>query len=277
MAEAALTLAKGEVDGETQATQAKAELSAGLADLQTENAQLTDQAVSTGSYNTSKDFAENWANAYASVNDMAYQTAVNQVSYSQSVEENKTPDKQEVGKVDYRGANNVGEGVSDIMEKTKSALETNQSQTTEFWADLAERYAAMADAAGDSAASLEGGMAQIAAQLAENKINFSTIGAGAGPNETGKAEILDFLEKSLDLYQQIDKEIEGISRELDRLSNLQEKLTGKALQANLDKQLETLKKQEKAYEKKLELAKAEAAIQAATLKGYGITFDKMVI
>lgn len=274
MAEAALVLAKGEVDGETQATQAKAELSAGLADLQTENAQLTDQAVSTGSYNTSKDFAENWANAYASVNDMAYQTAVNQVSYSQSVEKNKTPDKQEVGKVDYRGANNVGEGVSDIMEKTKSALETNQSQTTEFWVNLAERYAAMADAAGDSAASLEGGMAQIAAQLAENKVNFGTIGAGAGPNETGQAEILDFLERVLDIYQQIDKEIEEISRELDKLSSLQEKLTGKALQANLDKQLETLKKQEKAYEKKLELAKAEAAIQAATLKGYGITFDK---
>ena len=278
MADAALVLAKNESSTDEQSAQAKAELSAGLADLQAENAQLTDQAISTGSYNTSKDFSTNWQNAYRGVNQVAYDTAKAQLQYTEDVASGKVKSgelkKAEISKIEYAGSNSVSEGTSDIMEQVQDALTTNQSKSSEFYNQLAENLIALYDASGASAADIEGQIAQVAAMANASSINFSTIATGAGKNETGSAEVLDFLESALDLYQQIDREIENISRELDRLSDLQEKLTGKALQDNLDKQLETLKKQEKAYEKKLELAKTEAAIQAATLKGYGITFDK---
>lgn len=278
MADAALALAKSESSTDERSAQAKAELSAGLADLQAENAQLTDQAISTGSYNTSKDFSTNWQNAYQGVNQVAYDTAKAQLQYAEEVASGKVKSgelkKAEISKIEYAGSNSVSEGTSDIMEQVQDALTTNQSKSSEFYNQLAENLIALYDAAGTSAADIEGQIAQVAAMANASSINFSTIATGAGKNETGSAEVLDFLENALDLYQQIDREIENISRELDRLSDLQEKLTGKALQDNLDKQLETLKKQTQAYEKKLEIAKKETELQAATLRGYGITFDK---
>lgn len=89
-----------------------------------------------------------------------------------------------------------------------------------------------------------------------------------------ESDYIDLLEDEWDIYHDINIQIETISRELDRISKAQDKLTGKDLINNLDKQLDILEKQKQVYEDKIELAKQEAGAFKESLKGFGVTFNE---
>lgn len=84
----------------------------------------------------------------------------------------------------------------------------------------------------------------------------------------------DMIEYLVDKYEKINRIIEKLSRNLQNLQDQQDKLVGADLLSNLNQQTEVLNEQNKAYEKKLELQKEEAASLRQELAGYGATFDQ---
>lgn len=81
-------------------------------------------------------------------------------------------------------------------------------------------------------------------------------------------------EYQVDRYEKIDRIINKITRDLEKLQNQQEKLIGADLLSNLNQQNELLNAQVAAYEKKLELQKQEASQLRGKLGSYGATFDE---
>lgn len=102
-------------------------------------------------------------------------------------------------------------------------------------------------------------------------------GSGSGSGGSGKdsekeADHIDQLEDEADTYHDIDLEISQIETSLKRLQDRQEKLSGKDLIDNLNKQLEVLEKQKKAYKDKIELARMELGVLKEALTAQGVTF-----
>lgn len=102
-------------------------------------------------------------------------------------------------------------------------------------------------------------------------------GSGSGSGGSGKdsekeADHIDQLEDEADTYHDIDLEISQIETSLKRLQDRQEKLSGKDLIDNLNKQLEVLEKQKKAYQDKIELARMELGVLKEALAAQGVTF-----
>ena len=84
----------------------------------------------------------------------------------------------------------------------------------------------------------------------------------------------DMKEYEVDKYEKINRIIEKLTRNIQKLQDAQDKLVGADLLSNLNQQTEILEEQNKAYEKKLELQKEEAANLRSQLSRWGATFDQ---
>ena len=100
----------------------------------------------------------------------------------------------------------------------------------------------------------------------------SGSGGGSGKDNEKEADHIDQLEDEADTYHDIDLEISQIETDLKRLQDRQDKLSGKDLIDNLNKQLEVLEKQKKAYKDKIELARMELGVLKEALAAQGVTF-----
>lgn len=100
----------------------------------------------------------------------------------------------------------------------------------------------------------------------------SGSGGGSGKDSEKEADHIDQLEDEADTYHDIDLEISQIETDLKRLQDRQDKLSGKDLIDNLNKQLEVLEKQKKAYKDKIELARMELGVLKEALAAQGVTF-----
>ena len=92
------------------------------------------------------------------------------------------------------------------------------------------------------------------------------------PNEGEKEEGKETPE--VDIFRDVNAELEKYNVQLERLQKNQEDLTGKDLEENLQKQAEIYEKQADAIERKLQLQQQELAIQKQELSSKGITFDE---
>lgn len=111
----------------------------------------------------------------------------------------------------------------------------------------------------------------------------SSGGSGSGGSSTSK-KTYQSSETKRDRYREVNNSLSKLSTELDRLAEKQEKLFGKDLLDNLNKQLDVLEQQKKVTEEKLAIAQKEAKeMRKSTtnerkgyyndLKDFGITFD----
>lgn len=82
-------------------------------------------------------------------------------------------------------------------------------------------------------------------------------------------DVMDFLDDELDKYHDINIELQKIADRLELVSKEQDKLVRDRLTANLEKQLQVLKKQEEAYRRKLALAQQDASLRAGQLQAKG--------
>lgn len=96
---------------------------------------------------------------------------------------------------------------------------------------------------------------------------------GGGSSKAATPKTKDLNQDTLDRYHDINIKINGLSKSYERLQKVQDKLTGKELIENLNKQLAILEKQRDAYKQKIQLAKQEAAEIRNSLAGYGASFD----
>lgn len=115
------------------------------------------------------------------------------------------------------------------------------------------------------------------------KPSKSSGGGGGGGSSTSK-KTYKTTEKKRDRYREVNNSLSKLSTELDRLAEKQEKLFGKDLLDNLNKQLDVLEQQKKVTQEKLAIAQKEAKeMRKSTtderkgyyndLKDFGITFD----
>ena len=102
----------------------------------------------------------------------------------------------------------------------------------------------------------------------ENADIDTVLTGGAGGTQADKKEY------EVDKYEKINRIIEKLTRNIQKLQDAQDKLVGADLLSNLNQQTEVLEEQNKAYEKKLELQKEEAANLRSQLNGWGATFDQ---
>ena len=93
------------------------------------------------------------------------------------------------------------------------------------------------------------------------------------PEKVAEPDHMDPLEEEADRYHDIDIQLKKIQTDLKRLQDLEDKFTGQKLIKNLNKQLEILKDQVKAYEKKLSIARVEAQEIRKTLQKQGVNFN----
>ena len=100
-------------------------------------------------------------------------------------------------------------------------------------------------------------------------------GGGRGGGSTKKAtkSKLDKNKKTIDRYHDINNELSKLSTTMDRLADAQDKLFGRELYDNLNKQLKILNKQIAASKEKLEIAKEERKELQDQLEDKGFTFD----
>lgn len=99
-------------------------------------------------------------------------------------------------------------------------------------------------------------------------------GGGSGKASQPKTpKTKDLNTDTIDRYHNINIKINNLTDSYDRLQKVQDKLTGKDLINNLNKQLVILEKQRDAYKAKIELAKQEANEIKNSLAQYGATFD----
>ena len=99
-------------------------------------------------------------------------------------------------------------------------------------------------------------------------------GGGSGKASQPKTpKTKDLNTDTINRYHDINIKINNLTDSYDRLQKVQDKLTGKDLINNLNKQLVILEKQRDAYKAKIELAKQEANEIKNSLAQYGATFD----
>lgn len=99
-------------------------------------------------------------------------------------------------------------------------------------------------------------------------------GGSSKKDKEKEADYIEELEDEWDIYHDINIQISQLDRELERIQERQEKLTGKDLIDNLNKQLSILEKQKEAYKSKVTLAKMEADEMKNILKNQGVTFGE---
>ncbi len=107
-----------------------------------------------------------------------------------------------------------------------------------------------------------------AVDATENADIDTALTGGAGGTQADKKEY------EVDKYEKINRIIEKLTRNIQKLQDAQNKLVGADLLSNLNQQTEVLEEQNKAYEKKLELQKEEAANLRNQLSEWGATFDQ---
>lgn len=92
--------------------------------------------------------------------------------------------------------------------------------------------------------------------------------------DTSQKDFKKTLEDDRDIYHDINVEIEQIERNLQRVQKVQDRLFGKNLLKNLDKQTQILERHKEKLKEKQALQRQDLASQQAMLKTLGVTFDQ---
>lgn len=166
-----------------------------------------------------------------------------------------------------------------VNNAEKGSLEdgTKLEEITD-WEAVQKHYQDLADSYGRAINNITGKIAE--ARGRQNAFNTITSNIGLGLGEDGKAteeevtEILEMLEDEVDIYHDINIEIQKVETSLKRLQNQQEKTYGIDLINNLNEQLKLLNKQTENYQNKMKIATVEAATLRALLDEKGVIFNE---
>ena len=110
----------------------------------------------------------------------------------------------------------------------------------------------------------------------QDDINDSDDSGGKKGNKGNKGDKekeVEDMKHEEDIYHDINVQIERKSKLLDKLQKQQDKLYGKALIDNLQKQKDLMAQQQKLLERKLEMQKQDAKAQADALRAQGVVIN----
>lgn len=292
MAEAAHVLATAETGTETDSCDARATLNAKLNELKQINSQITansemtnEKEVADSSNENAGITAKNWNESFQSAAKSSFnfaQAAIKNMKAAASGEGETT-----LGdfRVEYRGSSGTSKEASILEDLQKELDNASGNFNKEFYAKQEEQLKNLANSAGLAANDIEGMIASIGAKTVEVDKGFSNIRKGYGEKgkspEKAKAakeekekdpKLLEFLEDEFDRYHDINLIIKDITVNLQRMEKQQDKLYGRNLLDNMNKQLVILERQKKAYQEKINIAKQEMSELQTTLSAQGVTF-----
>lgn len=259
------------------------------------NQQAADNAATDNNAENTRARLVNWRSSYEAAKAYANQVRVSEsggttgwptlsVSSSKGI---KTPNTSEV--------------TSDYEEKTEEEVKSFFKALDEEFKDRTEEELAVLDEVGQAqlddvlqaqnAINNEIG-ATYAGESALKSMNLSLDTAQANSQPGGSSsssgsdgsasekeekvedpDHIDYLEEETDRYHDVNIELEILATDLDRVKKEQDKLTGKELIQNLNKQLDILEKQKEAYRTKLQLAKMETSEIRNALAAQGVQFN----
>lgn len=99
-------------------------------------------------------------------------------------------------------------------------------------------------------------------------------GGGGGGGKSYEPKTEKHLEEEPDRYQDVNAHLDRLSNNLDKIADEQDRLAGKALLDNMQKQVDLIQEQTNWHQKKLEIQQQEAAELRKELGAdYGLTFD----
>lgn len=293
MATAAHVLAGEETDSSMTAAEARDTISTNLGQNVTETEKETADNSNNFAGQTADAYnqnfgviADNAAKVAQSMDDSFYSATSNMASYIRSAASGNQPVKGSISKSNYDGSTGIYNNAQAVNDITKKAIE-NPNTTKDTWSSIAKKYDELAAATGSQINDIEGMIAQIGAKGVDTAKTLGNISRGTGSDgkksssgsgsgskgSSSEPDTIDLLEEEIDRYHQIDIRIDQLETDLSRVQKLQDKLTGKELIDNLNKQLDILEKQKDAYQAKIELAKQEKNELYETLKAQGVQFN----
>lgn len=163
-------------------------------------------------------------------------------------------------------------------------------QTEQSWNEIADMFEQLAADANSAANDIQGMMVGNAAMTQSLANGLGNVAAGSGISPKGGSggggggggsgsedvkdpDFMEYLEDEADRYHDIDIRIKQLNDDLEELQELQDKLYGQDLIDNLNDQLGLLEAQNKAYQKKIDIAKDEAAELRGKLAADQVAFD----
>lgn len=161
----------------------------------------------------------------------------------------------------YKDKTLEGQSAKDLLTEAQSKLKNLQDSRAKYTALLSELRSGATEATDAMAGAASG---------TGGKKDTSKSGSGSDAKDP---DTMDYLEDEKDRYHDINLELEELDTNLSRIQKQQEKLYGKDLISNLNKQLEILEKQKDAYSEKLSIAKAETQELKDALSLQGVSFD----
>lgn len=275
MADAARKLATMEMTSSEQAAQYKKVIEDGIAEISAQSdTSQTDgaKAVADNSIDNSRAVAMNWGNAYSDAANAAVQFAQTAIDAQVAA---TTPGSKGVTnkvKVNYSGGQS---GVSTSIQANKLNADFASATTSEQYNALAEQYQEAADSLGAQANDIEG-MIVAAGALGATGINSAKdVGKSKSSGSSGGSSSKDqkeFTDDTVDRYWSVNKALDAINDELDKLEDKQSTMSGKQLIESLQEENKLLDQQIDKQKEKQKLQIQEAEQVQGRLKSFGVEF-----
>lgn len=171
---------------------------------------------------------------------------------------------------------NVQEGYQAIADAaTKAANEIDKSIAKER--DNLQILGATANGVAEGITNVANGESYTPSKTKKSKKGSGSKGRSKKPKT--ETEVLKNLIKDSDIdkYHEIDRSLEDINDQIDRLDKLTDKSIRKGREQSIDNQVEALEKEKALYENKIDLMQKDLAQQQTNLKsmlaGYEVQFD----
>jgi hypothetical protein len=103
--------------------------------------------------------------------------------------------------------------------------------------------------------------------------NLGKGGKGSGSDSKKKPDQMEYLKKEIDRYHDVEIQLKQIETSMDKLNSQKDKLFGKDLIGNLNKQIALLNKQIGTSAAKMDIAKDEASELKNALSTKGVAFN----
>lgn len=274
MANAAIKLAAMENATDEQKAQYKSVIEQGIADVtaDSQDSQMSGaQAVADNSAENGAVTAANWTEAYSAAAEAAVEFAQTAMDAQVAATSGEGSVSNRV-KVNYKGGQS---GVKGSVQRTQMKNDFESATTSEQWTALAESYQEMADSLGAQANDIEG-MIVAAGALGVTGINAAKdIGKSkskSGGSGSGSKKNEAFTDDEVDRYWSVNKALDSINDELDKLEDKQSTMSGNQLIESLQQENKLLDDQIAKQKEKQKLQIQEAQEVQGKLKGFGVAF-----
>ena len=279
-------------DGEKLTDEAKQTLTKNLAIFQSsasaeiaEQEQTDNKNVAESSAQAAENMVTNYATAYEQMSRDAVEWAkiaqdALKASTDANVELPTMPGDYEFGTKDGKAlsfATTVAINESEIpdLDALNAKINKNDEGLSQEEADrLAEYFDNLAESYNEAANNTYGKIAEAIAREQEEINGLNNIQSGKGKDGQKSKDEIDYLDKKLDLYREVNLELAKQEKLLNKLQKQQDKLNGKDLIDNLNEQLFVIEKQKQALIEKASIAKKEAQAHRENLETQGVQFNE---